>query len=182
MSGVYVSLQNQRLANLTDPYLLLNIALVVPDHRREQFSTLEGVRRDKGLRVAALTNPIFVQAARKLLPQAEIIEQSSPRPFLRGQLPDVDAFLMTAEAGSAWTIVYPAYSVTVPDNERISVPVAYAVGKHDADWLTFLNTWIELRTHDGTVDDLFAHWFQGGMGETKEPRWSVIRNVLGWVD
>ena len=29
---------------------------------------------------------------------------------------------------------------------------------------------------------LFAHWIEGGGAEIKEPRWSIIRDVLGWVE
>ena len=46
----------------------------------------------------------------------------------------------------------------------------------------FLDTWFELKKRDGTIDELFDYWVLGKGAETKEPRWSVIRNVLHWVD
>jgi hypothetical protein len=32
------------------------------------------------------------------------------------------------------------------------------------------------------IQQLYAYWILGGGAEPKEPRWSVMRNVLGWVD
>ena len=35
---------------------------------------------------------------------------------------------------------------------------------------------------EGTVDRLYRHWMLGGAAEAeKAPRWSVVRNLLGWV-
>jgi Na+/H+-dicarboxylate symporter/ABC-type amino acid transport substrate-binding protein len=182
MSGVFVTLQLQQLVDLTDPYLLLTLALIVEDHRREEFSSAEDLVAQENLRLAVLDIPHFLLLAREHLPDAEILVQETPRDFLRGNVPEADALLLTAEAGSAWTIVYPSYSVTVPDARLINAPIAYAVGKHNAEWLAYLNTWIELRRNDRTIDRLFKHWFEGGLDDNTAPRWSIIRNVLGWVD
>jgi hypothetical protein len=32
------------------------------------------------------------------------------------------------------------------------------------------------------VDTLYDKWILGKVGKQKEPRWSVIRNLLQWVD
>jgi hypothetical protein len=35
---------------------------------------------------------------------------------------------------------------------------------------------------NGTVDKLYRYWMLGEAAKTeKPPRWSVIRNVLGWI-
>ncbi len=46
----------------------------------------------------------------------------------------------------------------------------------------FLNRWIELKERDGTKDRLFDYWIRGLAEEKRSPRWSVIRDVLGWVE
>ena len=35
---------------------------------------------------------------------------------------------------------------------------------------------------DGTVDAVFDHWILGQGAMKKQPRWSIIRNVLHWID
>jgi hypothetical protein len=44
-----------------------------------------------------------------------------------------------------------------------------------------LNTWITLLKMDGTIDKLFDHWMLGKSSSLKKPRWSIIRDVLHWV-
>jgi hypothetical protein len=46
---------------------------------------------------------------------------------------------------------------------------------------TFLNTWIDLKRRDNTLDRLYDHWILGKTPDRAEPRWCVIRDVLGWV-
>jgi ABC-type amino acid transport substrate-binding protein len=61
-------------------------------------------------------------------------------------------------------------------------PVGYPVPNADPAWQQFVSTWVDLKKKDGTVDRLYAHWILGGGAISKEPRWSVIRDVLHWVD
>jgi hypothetical protein len=56
------------------------------------------------------------------------------------------------------------------------------VARRDHDWAYFLNLWIELKRRDGTIDALYGHWILGKQVGKREPRWSIMRNVLGWVD
>jgi hypothetical protein len=41
---------------------------------------------------------------------------------------------------------------------------------------------IEMKRRDGTLDTLYRHWIPGEAATSTTPRWSVIRNVLHWVD
>ena len=46
-----------------------------------------------------------------------------------------------------------------------------------------LNSWLLMRKEEGVIDALYRHWMLGGATEAEKlPRWSVIRNVLGWVE
>jgi hypothetical protein len=46
---------------------------------------------------------------------------------------------------------------------------------------TFVNTWIELKRKDGTIDALYKYWILGQNAAPKGPRWSIMRNVLHWT-
>jgi hypothetical protein len=35
---------------------------------------------------------------------------------------------------------------------------------------------------DGTIQTAYDHWILGRTAEEKKPRWSVIRDVLHWVE
>ena len=62
------------------------------------------------------------------------------------------------------------------------MPAAYAVPKGDIEMMEFVSNWIELKRKDGTVDALYEYWMMGGAAKPRKPRWSVIRDVLGWID
>jgi hypothetical protein len=46
---------------------------------------------------------------------------------------------------------------------------------------SFVDTWIDLKRNDGTIDELFAHWILGQDNTPRQPRWSIVRDVLHWV-
>jgi len=39
-----------------------------------------------------------------------------------------------------------------------------------------------LKRRDGTIDALHQHWILGRDAVGRRPRWSVIRDVLHWVE
>jgi len=43
-----------------------------------------------------------------------------------------------------------------------------------------VNTWIELKRKDGTIDQLFAHWILGDDTTARHRRWSILDDVLHW--
>jgi len=79
------------------------------------------------------------------------------------------------------TLLDPKYTAVVPLPDPIKMPLAYPVARHDAQWAAFLDTWIELKQRDGTIDALYRHWILGKDAVVRQPRWSIVRDVLHWV-
>ena len=69
----------------------------------------------------------------------------------------------------------------MPKPRPFKVPLAYVIAGRDATLTSLVNTWIELKRKDDTVDDLFSYWILGQDSTPKPPRWSVLRNVLHWL-
>jgi len=92
-----------------------------------------------------------------------------------------DAIIWTAETGSAWTLLYPNFSV-VPIRPITQIPVAYAVAPREAALAEYLSRWLEVFKGTNFDERLFDHWILGKTAVPKTPRWSVLRNVLGWVE
>jgi len=183
MSGYVVTAGRTEGVELSDTYLDSTVAFIVEDHRRDEFTTWEKIRRRAGLRLGLPgQSNYYANLLARLVPDAEIVRIESPRTYFRGGFESVDALVFVAESGSAWTLVYPAFSVTVPMPDLIKVPLAYPVPKGSPELATFVNRWIELKRKDGTIDRLFRHWILGKGAEQTEPRWSIARNVLGWID
>ena len=93
-----------------------------------------------------------------------------------------DAVVMPAERGSVLSLLHPKYTVVVPAPGIVKIPLAYPVTRRDHEFAAFLNTWIELKRRDGTIDALYSHWILGKQASKRKPRWSIMRDVLGWVD
>ena len=116
-----------------------------------------------------------------MLPGAELIRIESPRSFLRGEKPELDAVLFGALSGSAWTLIYPSYAVAVPMPHVIRFPLGMIIPDREDGWNQFLNRWVEVQRSNGVVDRLYAHWILGEGAETNQPRWSIMRDVLHWT-
>lgn len=182
MSGVAVTPERAQQMAFTQSYLNQTMAFLVKDHRREDFNRREAIQGLKSPRIGVLNVPYYTDKLKRYLPQAEIVKMRSVTEFLQEKGAAVDAFLYTAEAGSAWSLLYPAYTVAIPQPDVLTGPLAYAVAQDNAQLINFLNIWIDLKKQDRTIDGLYDYWILGKNAVPKSPRWSVIRNVLGWVE
>jgi len=183
MSGLAVTPTRARDWDFSTAPMDLTLGLLVRDHQRKEFADLNILRTRKDMTLGVVqSDPAFSRWVQRGLPLAKVIEIPSPREFLRGKKPDLDAVIYSAEGGSGWTLIYPSFSIVVPHNTDVQVPMAYPMPTGDLEWSRYVSTWVEINTKNGSVDKLFTHWIGGGGARPKEPRWSVIRNVLHWVD
>lgn len=183
MSGLAITPTRARLWAFGKAPIDLTLGFLVPDHQRKQFADIHKLRSQDDLTLGVVqSDPAFNRWVQRGLPRAKIIDIPSPRAFLRGERTDLDAVIYSAEGGSAWTLIYPNYSIVVPQNMRVQVPMGYPLPQGDIEWSRFISTWVEMNIKNGTVESLFQHWISGGGAKPKEPRWSVIRDVLHWVD
>ncbi|MFC1689960.1 cation:dicarboxylate symporter family transporter [Pseudomonadota bacterium] len=183
MSGLAITPSRAMEWNFSKAPMDLSMGLLVRDHKRNQFTKLDRVQAMSDLTLGVVQmDSAFSRRVQALFPLAEVVSIQSPREFLRGNREGIDAVVYSAEGGSAWTLIYPNFSIVVPQPLNAKVPMAYPMPRGDKEWLLFVSTWVELERKNETVDLLFDHWIRGGGAQNKEPRWSIIRNVLHWVD
>lgn len=183
MSGLVGTLERATTMQHTSPYMDVTLGLVVPDHRVRGFRSLDALRAYENLRIGFVDlSRGFVDRLQNALPEAKLIELSTSQQFFHGERPDLDAFVTSAESGSAFTLLHPEYEVVVPTGLRVSLPLFYAIGARDAEMRDLLEHWVALRKKDGTMQGYYDHWIRGETASAKRPRWSVIRDVLGWVE
>ena len=166
------------------PYLDLTLAFVVKDYRREEFTSWDRIARMGALKIGIPDVPYYVSFVRDRLPQANIIPLKTDdlTEFFERKGKTLDALVYSAETGSAWTLLYPEYSVVVPEPDIVTVPAAYALPRGDQEMVDFMNTWLALKQRDRTIPALYDYWILGKDAVRSQPRWSVIRDVLGWVN
>ena len=188
MSGVYGTVEQSEDVRISDPYQFATMSLVVPDYRDVDFATTSAIRGLDKVRVGihrSLAGEKIVHAAMSGYRNVEFVVLESYRDFFenRGAAEGLDALYTGAESGSAWTLLYPNFQVVTPWSDDYTVPLVYPYsGGEDNEMDEFIDHWVLLKQHDGTTERAFEHWILGKGGEKQTPRWSVIRNVLGWVD
>lgn len=183
MSGSPISPDRTERIAYSRPYLETTMGFIVEDYRRDDFSSWDGIRSLPHPKIALAAQSSYYRTyLEEVIPHAEIVPIDSLREFFQKGHGDLDAATTVAEAGSAWTLVYPAYTVTVPIPDPIKIPLAYPMPLKERALADYVNAWIELKKRDSTLDAIFKYWILGKGAEQKEPRWSVIRNVLHWVD
>ena len=184
MSNLAITPRRLERVAFSAPYLEQTMAFIVNDHRRGEFSSRRAVKRLKSLKLgvpgSGSGSEYYVAKIRQYLPQAEIVMLDSPRDFFRNASGELDALVYSAEVGSAWTLIYPQFTVAVPQPDFLAVPVGYAVARGDREMVDFVSAWVLLKQKDRTIDRLFDYWIQGKKPPGRKRRWSVVRDVFGW--
>lgn len=169
-------------ASFSKAYIDLTLAAVVPDHERHLFSDHEALLAKKGLKIALVNSHYLEPRIHAVLPDAEIVMVESAEDFFNGNGGDADALMLSAEEGAAYTYRYPHYTMIKVRDGSIRLPAVYAVPKGDIETMEFVSNWVDLKRKDGTIDKLYGYWMLGGAAKPRGHRWSIIRDVLGWVD
>jgi ABC-type amino acid transport substrate-binding protein len=183
MTGFPVTAPRASQILFSEPYLDETLAFVVKDELRQKFSNWPAIRELGSFSVAIPELPYFIDAVKARAPALKLSVLNSMKQIENGLAKGIfDAVVLPAERGSVLSLLYPKYTVVVPDPGAVKIPLAYPVARRDQDFAAFLNTWIELKRRDGTIDALYGHWILGKQAGKREPRWSIMRNVLHWVD
>jgi len=157
-------------------------SLLVPDHRRDDVASVDAIARAGHLRFGVLGESRVSPRIGESLPGVELVHVESPVEFLNGDREDLDGLVFAAEIGAAWTLRYPGFAVVVPDGLETAVPLVYPVARDAVDLESFLEGWAELSSRDGTTASLYRPWALGQGARRRGPRWSVVRDVLHWVE
>jgi len=164
------------------PVMYHTFALLVKDHNRADYETKESIWQLEAPRVGIKPLPYYIDMVNRILPQAQLTTIESPGTFINEYDDELDVMLITAEEASAWSLLYPQYAAVIPKPVTRKVPAAYPL-PHDEEGLAdFMKIWLELKKNDGTIQQSYDFWVLGKQPENRLPRWSVIRDVLHWVD
>ena len=165
------------------PYLDSTLGLVVRDRDRERFSEAAWIRRQARVTIGLVVDSQEMQE--RLHEQlgggnVQFVVMGSPRDFMAGKVPSVDAFAMLAEAGAAWSILYPTMSAVVPKPNPVAFPVGVAVRRGERELAGFVDDWLVIQRTSGALRQAREYWVLGRGAQVSKPRWSVLHDVLGW--
>jgi Na+/H+-dicarboxylate symporter len=181
MSGLTMLPTRLTMMSFSDPYMNATGAIVIRDHRREEFKQRIADGDFTGIKLAFARSSDISKIGSTLLPGAEFVQVSSLRQFCEDGGDIADGMIWSAESGSAWTLLYPEFSV-VPVIPLYQVPVGYAVSQKNTELADFVSQWLKVVKAGPADERLYDHWILGKNSTHQETRWSVIRDVLHWVD
>lgn len=169
----------------TDSHMDVTAAFLVRDYNRELFADMETVQANNGLTIAVAESTEDDYFFNKMLndfPNASILRVDTVDSLFDDDADFYDAVLVSAEIGSTLTLLHPEFSVVVPRPGTFSAPLGYALAKKNHQFADFLNGWMAIKKKEGDLKRYYDHWILGLSAKDLPPRWSVIRNVFGWVD
>ncbi len=176
--------RNSARVDLTRAFTTETAAFLVLDHDRDRFETWLQIQDRGDFQIAAYDFEHTEALIRRLIPDATVVPLQNAteyRKLLEAGLEEVDAILSPAEEAVAWTILYPQYTVAIP-RPISSFPMGYVLPKGSVELLKAVNVWLQLAERNRTIDGLYDYWIQGKIDKQQPPRWSVVRDVLHWVD
>jgi Na+/H+-dicarboxylate symporter len=169
---------------LSEPYMMVTVAFAMLDERRHEFADLATIRASRGLSIGIVldVNETNNMRLERYFGQAdpEFVKLGSWTGFFEGKHPEIDAFLMPAENASAWTLLHPEYSVVVPQPNPTKVPSAFAMALDADDLARVVDQWVLFATQEGAIQRAYDYWILGQGAVDRKPRWSILRDVLGW--
>ncbi len=180
IGGLEFNLERRAYLAFSTPYMTITAGLVVPDHQRGEFTTWTDIDQNKIVRLG-ITGGSRARLAKAELPNTDIVRIDSYLPFFEDNPQGLDAIIISAEAGSAMTILYPEYAVAIPE-PHFSTPMGLMMAKGDQDFISLVSDFLELKNVDPAIDQLYDKWILGKDKTQKKRRWSIGRDVLGWID
>jgi len=177
IGGLIVNPERLAKSSFSNPYINMTTAVVVDDHRRKEFKSWRLIDKEHIIRLGVVGER-RAKGVKRYLPNSEIVLLETYSEFFKDNPKDVNALVISAEAGSAWTILYPAYSVVVPE-PHLKSNAALAIPLGDSDFGGFVNNWLQMKQTSGIIDKLYNKWILGTKVEQKKGRWSIGRDLFG---
>ena len=128
VGGIAVTAERAGDIRFSKSYLDETVAFVVQDNLRQAYATWADIRRRGRITIAMPPLREFEMKLRAELPEAQFEHVQDIAPVFDRLGKSFEALALTAERGSAWTLLHPAFTVAVPRPVLFKVPLAFPLG------------------------------------------------------
>lgn len=180
MASISVTPERLRSLLFSEPYITMERAFMTLDHRRNDFANLEDLKEIESLNIGVLKGSVFEKVVQEKLPEARITLLNSYNEFIKNDQ-EIDALIWGEAEATTWSLIHPNFSPVIPIPSLGREIYAFALPPEEDNWTDFVNYWLDLKKLDGFTEEQKKLWLSGEV-PNKEPRWSIIRNVLHWID
>lgn len=178
MAGVMVDEDRLTAMEFSQVYQEQFNTLVIPISAMSRFSSLAGTAAIKNLSIAAFGATL--QDVKVNFPLAHFVNFKNNMAWLTDG--KVDSVMTSEIMGFAWCLSHPEFTLQDFNHSLGRKYLAYAVKINSYDWISFINNWMDLKRQYGFTESQNNLWIKGRISVPKEPRWSILRNVLHWID
>jgi len=183
MSAVTINELRLKALTFTEPYMSPRLCFVTQEKMRKVFATINSVSGNDKIQLAVLKGSSFEAAARELFPNKNLILLNDYEEFNANTDPFV-ALLWEEQEAVAWSLCHRGYRIVLPQPSIGYDTLGYCIRNDSPRFIHYLDQWLELKRSQGFTDRQYELWIKGKteIAAPPEPRWSIIRNVLHWID
>jgi len=174
-----------RQFRLSQPYMDATIGLLVRDSRRDEFRSVPDIGEHDRLVFGVFGERDLAEDYARTFAGAtdyDIVVYESFDDVVDPAKPPVDAVVVLAEAGMAWSLLHPEFSVVIPEPVLLRRPLAFGLARDSTSLADYVDEWITLQKARGNTAAAYDYWVLGKGAAAGRPRWSIARDVLGWLD
>ncbi len=165
--------------SFTDAYADQNNVLLIRVKNETDFANLATVQSQKGLVINAVGG--YKRVFANNFPNATLTEDLDFEGVLANGKADAD--IWSHIPATIWCMNHTQYTVKDYAGQMGQSYFAYAIRQDALTFLRFVNNWIQLKILDEFYQEQSDYWIMGAAPKKQaEPRWSIIRNVLHWVN
>jgi len=178
ISGIYVT--SDRLLNdgVSEPYFRSPLAFFTLRDRGPDFLTRDQLLARSNLRIGIFGDSVLIPVLNEVLPQAQVITEPD-----YNVLPDfaqVDGAFWTLTQAEAVAAAHPRLVAVATKDIGSPFLFAYLTPPHSEGLLRLINYSLAASTRSGFTQEQTAYWIDRRPRLDTSPRWSILRNVLGF--
>lgn len=177
-----IELTQKRMRTLTasNPYLQTTPALLARSSIAHRLLSRKAIREQTGIKVACINSQALLPLARSLLPERQIVTVQSYGKLLTN--PSLQVALWSFFEARAFAMAHPGFTAVVPRDLGGPILLVYLMPPGAGSFQRYVDHWIDIQQADGFAQKEYRHWIEGIPPQKKQPRWSILRNVLHWAD
>lgn len=177
MSAILVDEERLLKMDFCHTYMEQINALVVPVARLNEFRRLPEIEKESNLRIGAFGGYRLV--VNRHFTAGQLVQVQDINAIVKGQ---IDAMMWSELPAYIWCLAHPEYTTLTYQKNLGMKFFAYPVKSGAMDLIQFVNQWMDLKRQSGFMEEQRDYWIRGRPAPPYLPRWSLIRDVLHWVD
>jgi len=173
-----IVMDEQRIVGMqfSSSYIEQANALVIPISKVDKYRTLAQIQKLPNLRIGALGA------------YEEVVHSHFPdKTLIVGEIAELyqnkyDAYMWAELQAYIWCLTNPTYTTLTYQGEMGKKYFAYPMKRNAEQLVHFINEWLVLKQEQGFAYRQRQYWFLGKEYNPEVKRWSVLRDVLHWVE